>query len=45
MIDSGRVFKAITDYELDGKSLLNKWKNMMVMLWLFSANNTSPNNY
>jgi hypothetical protein len=22
-----------------------KWKNMMVMLWLFSINNASPNNY
>ena len=24
---------------------LTKWKNMMVMLWLFSTNNTSPNIY
>jgi len=24
---------------------LDKWKNMMVMLWLFSANNTGLNNY
>jgi hypothetical protein len=22
-----------------------KWKNMMVMLWLFSINSASPNNY
>jgi hypothetical protein len=22
-----------------------KWENMMVALWLFNTNNTSPNNY
>ncbi len=25
--------------------LTYKWKNMMDMLWLFSTNNASPNNY
>jgi hypothetical protein len=27
------------------ESSLIKWKNMMDMLWLFSTNNASPNNY
>jgi hypothetical protein len=27
------------------RKLTYKWKNMMDMLWLFSTNNASPNNY